>query len=283
MTSIEYIKPKSLDEALEAKRKFPEASFIAGGTDIIVKMKYKVKNPAVLISLRSIPDLSGISVSNNQVRIGATTTITDIINNAELGEKLPFLKEAAGSLGSRQIRNVATVGGNLCNSSPCANMAPPLLVLDATVELKSRTANRTLPLHEFFLGPDKNCASNEEIVTAFSFNLPSVTTKALFYKKGRVKMDIASASIAVLLSMDGTVCRKARIAVGSVAPIPLRLFDVEKDMEQVPLTRQTGERLLKRIGESISPITDIRSQKEYREQVILVYFKRALETLIDWN
>ncbi len=282
MSKIEYYKPDSLDEAWDIKKKFPKAEYIAGGTDILVQIKDKVKETSGLISLRSIPELNGITTSKG-ISIGAMTSITDLINHPAIQDTFPVLIEAAQSLGSTQIRNAATVGGNLCNSSPCANMAPPLLVLDAKIQLKGSSGERVIPLHDFFLGPGENCIKKEEILTAILLDAPSPDAKAVFFKKGRIKMDIAIASIAILLDMKGDTCSKARFAAGSVAPIPARLYKVEEILQNSTISKEKIEQVQKSVLESISPITDIRSSDDYRHQIIQVYVKRAFEKLLAWN
>jgi carbon-monoxide dehydrogenase medium subunit len=282
MRRFEYYKPRSLDEAWELRAKIPGSLFIAGGTDVLVGIKNDERRPQALISLRSIPELIGIE-TGDATRISALTTISDIIQHPELGRRYPVLKEAARSLGSVQIRNVATIGGNLCNASPCADMALPLLVLEATVRLQSPKGIREVPISEFFKGPGESCLSPHEIMTDILLGPPRKNTKTCFLKKGRVKMDLAVASVAVLLEMEGKRCRKARIAAGSVAPVPLRLHKVEAVFEGAAISRRAVARAQRLAEDEIVPITDIRSSEEYRRQIIGVLVKRALERALEWS
>ena len=282
MRRFEYYKPRSLDEAWELRAKIPGSLFIAGGTDVLVGIKNDERRPQALISLRSIPELGGIE-TGDATRISALTTISDIIQHPELGRRYPVLKEAARSLGSVQIRNVATIGGNLCNASPCADMALPLLVLEATVRLQSPKKIRGVPISEFFKGPGESCLSPHEIMTDILLEPPRKNTKTCFLKKGRVKMDLAVASVAVLLEMEGKRCGKARIAAGSVAPVPLRLKKVEAVFEGAAISRRTVARAQRLAEDEIIPITDIRSSEEYRRQIIGVLVKRALERALEWS
>ena len=279
MRRFDYLRPKSLKEALQQKKTIAGAKFISGGTDLLVQIKNRELQPPALISLRSIPELATIEI-NGGARIGALATISDIIQHNELGLNYPVLVEAARRLGSVQIRNVATVGGNLCNCSPSADMALPLLVLEAKVRLRTAKARREIPLEEFFKGPGESCLSSDEILTDILLDPPHQKAKATFLKKGRVKMDLAIASLAVLLEMEGGRCRKARIAAGSVAPVPLRLYKVEALLEGSTVTEKLAAEAQRLATKIISPITDIRATEEYRRQIVGVYVKRGLEKIL---
>jgi carbon-monoxide dehydrogenase medium subunit len=279
MRRFDYLRPKSLKEALQQKKTIAGAKFISGGTDLLVQIKNRELQPPALISLRSIPELASIEI-NGGARIGALATISDIIQHNELGLNYPVLVEAARRLGSVQIRNVATVGGNLCNCSPSADMALPLLVLEAKVRLRTAKARREIQISEFFKGPGKSCLSSDEILTDILLDPPHQKAKATFLKKGRVKMDLAIASLAVLLEMERGKCRKARIAAGSVAPVPLRLYKVEDLFEGAALSKDLVSKAQQLASEIVSPITDIRATEEYRRQIVGVYVRRGLEKIL---
>lgn len=282
MKHFEYHRPLSLEEAWELKKKIPDSLFIAGGTDVLVGIKNSEINPRALISLRSIPGLDRID-TGKVTRIGALATISDIIQNPGLQKDFPALVEAAKSLGSVQIRNVATIGGNLCNCSPCADMALPLLVMEARVRLQTAQGKREILLDEFFKGPGKSCLTSNEIMTDILLDTPPKKTKAVFMKKGRVKMDLAVASVAVRLEMEGNKCLKARVAAGSVAPVPLRLSKVEAILEGATLTQKHVAEAQRLTEDSVLPITDIRSTEEYRRQITGVFVKRAIERALEWS
>lgn len=279
MRRFDYLRPKSLKEALQQKKTIAGSKFISGGTDILVQIKNRELQPPALISLRSIPELATIEI-NGGARIGALATISDIIQHNELGLNYPVLVEAARRLGSVQIRNVATVGGNLCNCSPSADMALPLLVLEAKVRLRTAKAKREIQISEFFKGPGESYLSSDEILTDILLDPPHQKAKATFLKKGRVKMDLAIASLAVLLEMEGGRCRKARIAAGSVAPMPLRLYKVEALLEDTALSKDLVSKAQQLAREIVSPITDVRATEEYRRQIVGVYVKRGLEKIL---
>lgn len=282
MKRFDYYKPQSINEVWEIKEKTPAAMFIAGGTDVMVGIKNGELSPPALISLRSIPGLDSIE-TGEVIRIGAMTTISDLIQHQGLLDKFPVLIEAAKSLGSVQIRNVATIGGNLCNCSPSADMALPLLVLEAKVRLQTGKENYEIPLNEFFVGPGETCLTPNEILTDILLEPPQPNVKATFLKKGRGKMDLATASVAVLLEMEGEKCRKARLAAGSAAPVPKRLLKAEALLESAIISKELVAEAQQLAEDSVAPITDIRSSEEYRRQVIGVLVKRALEKVLDWS
>jgi len=280
MSRFDYFKPRSLEEAWDLYEKYPGARYIAGGTDLMVQVKNRKSRPPALISLRSVPGLTGIEIGET-TSIGAMTTITDLIVHPELGGLFPVLLQAAKRLGSTQVRNVATVGGNLCNCSPCADTALALLVLDARAVLKGPGGGREIPLSEFFLGPGKSCLVSGEVLTGICLDRSGGGARAIFMKKGRVRMDLSIASAAVLLEMDGDTCKRARFAAGSVAPVPLRLSKVEALLENAVLSKEKIEEAQKIAMDSVSPITDVRSTADYRREIIGVYIKRAVQELLN--
>ncbi len=282
MSPYDYHRPHTLEEAFELKKNAPNSLYISGGTDVIVRIKKKELRSPSLISLRSIPDLHGVK-KNSLLQIGAMTTISEILKDRELGERYPILLEAAKNLGSVQIRNVATIGGNLCNGSPAADMAPPLLVLGAKVRLQRGEKSRDVPLEDLFLGPGKTCIDSEEILTDVLLDAPEPKTKTIFLKKGRVKMDLALASVAALLRADGDKILRARFAAGSVAPQPLRLHRVESLLEGARISPKLLMEAQKAASETVSPISDIRATGTFRRQLVGTFVRRAVEKLMGWS
>jgi carbon-monoxide dehydrogenase medium subunit len=244
----------------------------------MVRIKKKELKPHALISLRSIPDLSGVE-NGDVVRIGAMTTISGLLKNPKLDENYPMLIQAAKTLGSVQIRNVATIGGNLCNGSPAADMALPLLVLEAKVRLQSTQGNRDLTLEKFFRGPGQTSLSRDEIMTDILLELPEPNTKTIFLKNGRTRMDLAVASVAAMIQTEGNRCVKARVATGSVAPTPLRLFEVEALLGGATLSQDLLIEAQQLASRSVSPITDIRTTADYRRHLAGILVKRAIQKL----
>ena len=278
MTSYDYYQPESLGEAFRLKKDHPKTLYISGGTDLMVRIKKNELRPQALISLRSIPALSGIE-NGKRIRIGAMTSISDLIKNPWMHEKYPVLIQAAHAMGNVQIRNVATIGGNLCNGSPAADMAPPLLVLEAKVKLQSDKKSRELPLDNFFLGPGETLLSSGEILSDILLDPTQPNTRALFLKKGRTRMDLALASVAALIRTEGSQCLKARVAVGSVAPAPMRLTEVEALLEGEELSHELLDEARELAYRCVSPISDVRCSADYRRHLVGILVKRALKTL----
>jgi len=258
----------------------PNSRYIAGGTDVMVKVKSGLLVPDALISLRDIPELKNITVGEN-IHIGAGSTISELIDNEQLQTSVPVLIQAAKRIGSLQIRNVATIGGNIGNCSPCADTAPALLVLEARVVVRSGKNIREIPLQNFFTGPGASCLTSQEIVVEIIIDIPNTKTKAISMKKGRVQLDLALASVAVLMETDGNFCKKVRIAAGSVAPVPLRLIEVEKLLENSEITEEKIKEAQQIAMKSVSPISDVRTTADYRCQLVGVYVKKSIQSLIN--
>jgi CO/xanthine dehydrogenase FAD-binding subunit len=279
---VDYHRPRSLAEAWELHQATPGAWYVAGGTDVMVRLRQRSLRPAALISLAGIPELGGIE-DGERIHIGALCPVSDVIVHPAIGAGFPVLCEAGRALGSQQIRNRATIGGNLCHASPCADTALPLLVLGARLSLWSPVGRRELPIDEFFVGPGQTDRRPGEILTAIVLDQPRAGTKACFLKKGRVRMDLSLASLAMLLEMDGPTCLRARLAAGSVAPLPLRLRRAEALLEGQALTPERIAEARAVSEADVSPITDLRTSADYRRRMVGVFVKRAAERLLGWS
>lgn len=271
--SFDYHRPTTLEEAWRLGST-PGARFIAGGTDVMVRLREGKIAPSSLVSLGRIAELARID-AGPPLFIGAGVKVADIAGSAELAAATPSLVEAAGLLGSIQIRNAATVGGNLCNASPCADLAPPLLVHDARLRLASSSGVREVSLEEFFVGPRVSLLEPGEILLGVLVpNAP--TARTAFVKRGRVRMDIALASVAVLIEIDGGRCRKARVAAGSLGPRPMRLGAVEKVLTGRVLDDAAIGDARKMAEREVRPISDVRAGADYRRHLAGALFERAL-------
>ena len=275
--SFDYHRPATLEELWPLREANPGGRIVAGGTDLMVRVAARVERPGVMLSLRGIATLSGIEAEGDKTRVGATTTIANLAADPLLTERYPVLVEAARCLGSPQIRNAATVGGNLCNASPCADTAPPLLVLDAAARLRGPGGLREVPLADFFQGPGQTCLADDEILEALVLPAPEPGARGAFLKKRRVRMDLALASVAVQLRMEGGICQAARVAAGSVAPVPLRLRVVEQVLTGAVIDDEVLRRAAEAARQAVSPITDLRTTAQYRRQIVGVYVKRAVQ------
>jgi len=278
MLEFDYHRPESLKEAFRLKAELENARFIAGGTDVMVRVREGKMRPGALVSLTRIPELRGI-VHGDTIRIGALTRVAELLRDPEIERNVPVLALAARTLGSAQIRNLATVGGNLCNASPCADLAPPLLVFDASVVILSPAGEREVPLADFFVAPGEARIGADEIVSEVRFARPAPGTRATFIKKSRVKMDISIASVAVRLDLDGSRCALARVAAGSLAPRPMRLPQVEALLEGEPLAPAVLDEVRRVAAEAVQPISDVRSTAVYRRHLAGVLARRAVARL----
>ncbi len=284
MNRFAYHRPTTLAEALQLQAELPGAQFVAGGTDLLVRIKSGDAEPKALISLRNLTELHGIQVpASGDTVIGAATPIAALIAHQGLAERYPVLIQAASRLGSAQIRNAATIGGNLCNCSPCADTATPLLVLDARVRLADTGGERELPLADFIVGPGQTCSPPDEVLTAVVLPEPSASGKGWFEKKGRVRMDLAIASVCAWLELDGQTCTRARLAAGSSAPVPLRLTDAEAPLEGQKPTPELAAQAGQRAAAQVSPISDLRASEAYRRHLVGVYVQRAIARIMGWS
>ena len=275
---FEYYEPRSLDEALELLSKYREqAKILAGGTDLLVKMKTRLVEPRVVINIKKIPGLRYIVEEGNYVKIGALTTLRDIERSGIIQKHTPALHDAVKLMGSIQVRNMATLVGNLCNASPAADTAPPLLVHNARVVALSKRGRRVIPLEEFFKGPGLTTLEPDEIVVEVLIEKATRGSSA-FSKISRVAVDLAIASAAVQAEIDvNGVVESAKIAVGSVAPRPLRLKLLEEKIRNLRVGSSELKEVLGVIDSEISPITDVRSTAEYRRHVVKVLVWDTLE------
>ena len=280
MSSTEYIKPEDLGDLHRVMAEYEaRATVIAGGTNLIPEMRNGEKSPELLIDISDLAELSFIRENNGSIAIGAATTIAEMAASPVLLDNSPILASAAKQMGNPLTRNRATLGGNLANASPCADTAPPLLALDASVEILSPGGKtRQVPLSKFFHGYKFTDLVKGEILSGITFPKPNASTKGSHTKIGlRNAASICVASIAVILDMDGKTCRKARVAAGSVAPIPMRAYRVEKLLEGKEINATLLDECMAVLKEEISPISDIRGSLEYRSYVTAMILKRNIK------
>ncbi len=281
MARTTYHQPASLDDALALLAEQPQARIVAGGTDLMVNLqKRRVQRPPALVSLRGIDALSRIDLDpDGRLRIGAALCLTDIGAHAEIRAHYPALIEAIHVFGSTQIQNAASLGGNLCNASPVADSAPPLLVYGAQVELVGPAGARTLPLEDFLRGPGETALQPSEVMTAVLLERPAATSRSLFLRLSRVKMDLATVSLGVLVEIDGGTCRRAQLAAGAVAPVPLRLPAAEAVLAGTALDDEVLAEAAAVACAEVSPITDLRSTATYRRAMVGVLLERGVRRL----
>lgn len=277
-----YLAPKTLDEALEVLRAGPVSPF-AGGTDLMPQSETgRVKLAPTLMNLRRIEGLDGIRESGGIVRIGALTTMTELMDSALVRERLNILWQACDHFASDQLRNTGTLGGNVCNASPAGDTLVPLLVLDARVELaqkpNGKVETRTLPLGEFLLGPGKTARAPQELLTAIEFPLPRKGFYGAFYKLGtRPALDISAISIGFGAEREKNGLRSVRIAFGAVAPTPIRAPRAEAALEGRALDDATIDAAVAAADAEIHPISDVRATDWYRREMVRNMLRGMLE------
>ena len=262
---MEVLTPRTLDEALRLKAERPESRPIAGGTDLLVELNFDRTRPETILNLAEIQELKGWRRENGALRLGAGLTYTEAMR-PKLAELLPALAEASRTVGSPQIRNRGTIGGNLGTASPAGDAHPPLLVEGATVELGSVRGVRTLPLTAFFLGPKRNALEADELVLAVRLE-PSGQPQTFMKVGPRNAMVIAVCSLAVLADRERG---ELRAAYGSAGPVPALVtapLDARGDFPEL-------------VASAASPIDDVRGTAAYRRHALRVLAKRALDRVL---
>ena len=231
-----------------------------------------------MISLRQVAELRGIHEDKHGLRIGATTTLRDIIRSQLLHRQHPCLVHAASLIGSVQVRSLATIGGNLCNAAPSADMAPPLLALDAEVLLVSTKGKRQLPLQDFFRGPGEQALQAGELLSEII--LPHPQGETIYLKHSfRAYMDIAAVGVALRLHANGGTFAAARVALGAVAPTPMRAKAAEQELEGQAPSEDRFARAAALAAEACTPIDDVRAPAWYRRRIVEILTRRGLTAL----
>ncbi len=274
---MEFLRPTSLAEALEAKSANPDAVPIAGGTDVMVELNFDHRRPAALLDLNRVGELAEWSVTSNGTRLGAGVPYTRII--AELGDRLPGLAMASRTVGSPQIRNRGTVGGNLGASSPAGDTHPVLLATDAVVEVASVRGTREIPIGEFYRGVKRNALAPDELITAI--HLPEGGGPQQFSKVGtRNAMVIAVCSFGLALHSSD---QRVGAGIGSAGPTPIRAVDAERFAAEElswdspkPLTDSVARRFGELVAAAATPIDDVRGTAAYRRHALSVLARRTL-------
>jgi carbon-monoxide dehydrogenase medium subunit len=276
---MDYFEPKTVSEAVSLLAKYgPEAKVIAGGTDMLVDMKYK-EEPGCLINIKKIPGLSSIQENGGSLRIGALTTIRDIETNALVRDKLPVLWESSHQFASLQIRNTATIGGNICRASPSGETLAPLLVLEAAGKCAFSDGEKTQAFTSFFQGPGKSVLGTKGLLTEIDVPYPAAASKSVYLKHAvRGAMDIAMVGVAVLVTPDATKnnVQDVRIGLGAVAPTPIRATKTEALLRGKPLSAALIKEAAALAAAESSPINDQRSSAENRRWIVEALTRRGL-------
>lgn len=258
----------------------PDAAILCGGTDVIVKMRAGILRPQVLLDVSHLDSLKGIRVAGSDLLIGAAALESDIMDSPLVQQHAPLLVSVLAQLGSVQIRNRGTLGGNIVNASPAADSAIPLLLYDTQINIVGPDAERWTRLENFFVAPGKTRLETGEFIRQLRLPITKQEFVSFFHKVGkRNALTIAIASLGVLLRVDEGVIRECRLAVGSVAPTPRRLRELESQLSGRRLEPSTINDARARIVEAIAPISDVRATADYRKNVIGELMARALSEL----
>ncbi len=274
--TFSYTRPGSLDEAFAVLRDAPDARVLCGGTDLIVGLRKGTINPSRVVDLKGIAELTpGVDVREGMLRIGATTILTEVIEDSRVKEHVPALVEGARVVGSIQIRNRATLAGNVCNASPAADTVPALLVYDAVVELRSRDGVRRVALADFIVGPGRTILRSGEIVSAIELPIPTTARGSAFGRMTRRRgVDLATVNLCCLVTADGTT----RFAFGAVGPRAFVVTDDGGTLADPGATEDARGQALARMTAQATPISNVRASREYRQAMLEVLSRRALDT-----
>jgi carbon-monoxide dehydrogenase medium subunit len=280
---FEYVSPQSVQEACALLVQYGDsARVLAGGSDLLVKMKDGLMKPAYLVSLKNLDSLKAIRYETGTgVIIGARATHNEVMNNSILQGKYRSVCEAARSMAADQIRNIGTVGGNLVNAVPSADLPPILIALDAQARIMATSRERTIPLEDFFLGPGKTVLENGEILAEII--IPDQPTTGSNYIKFGLRRAgaLAVAGVASSVTVSDGTCRDVRIVLGAVAPTPMRARQAENVLRGKKISRELIDEAGKVAGSESKPISDIRGSIEYRRNLVEVLTRRSLKAAME--
>ena len=282
---FEYVEPTTIQEALSSLIKYDgRGKVIAGGTDLLVQMRQKTIKPEYVIDITYIPGLDYIRYDEREgLRIGALTTIRAIELSAEARQRYPVISEAAGQLGSVAIRNLGTLGGNLCNAAPSAETAPALIGLSARAKIIGPDGEKVVPLEDFFTGPGTTVLKTGELLVEVQVPVPSLTTRGIYLKHAiRGSIDLAIIGVAVIADLEPKekICKDIKIVLGAVAPTAMRA----RKAEEILKGKRMEESLIEKSAEAASaeskPITDVRASAWYRREMVKVFTRQALKEVM---
>jgi CO/xanthine dehydrogenase FAD-binding subunit len=273
MKNFEFLQPETIEDAILLSLKYgKEASFMAGGTDFLVDLRHNKKTPNYIINLKKINGLNQIMFDQKKgLNIGALVTLSEIESNPIIKSQFDLLKQAAHSVGSLQIRNQATIGGNICNGSPSADTAPSLIALGSKVKIVGLKKEHILLLEDFFISPGIVDLKEGEILTEFIVPVINSPKKGIFVKHAfRKALELSLVSVAILVIFDEKkeICQDVRIALGAVAPTPMRARKAEKILRNNKIKEVSFDLIAKTAAAESRPISDIRATAEYRREMI---------------
>lgn len=279
VAQFDYIAPKSVDEAVAALVKGGrDTRVMAGGTDLLVKIRHRMLFPERIVSLKQIEGLDAITFDKKSgLTIGATVLLADVAAHPKIRRYYPTVADAAGSTANVQVRNMGTVVGNLCNASPSADNAPTLMAMGATVNIAGPTGSRSIALDHFFQGPGITVLKTGQIVTAIFVPLPPAGSGTAYHSLSqRGKLDCSAVGVGSMVVLKGDRCTDARLIVGACGPVPMRTRGAEKMLIGKKMSDALVRKAAQAASQETSPITDVRASAPYRWKMVSVLTIRAL-------
>ena len=282
MKRFEYLEARTVRQAISMLQRYGEnARIVAGSTDFLVRWRQGVWNPEHVINIQRVASLSLITYSSrNGLRIGALVTVRTLEQHPMVRRRYPALAAAAASFAGVQVRNLATVGGNICNASPSGDTIPALLVFDAQCRIAGPDGDRWVALDQFFTGPGRTVLRSDELLAEIRVPPPAANTGSHFIKHSpRGAMDIATGGVASLVSLDGRrgPCSQARIALGAVGPTPVRAYSAEDILRGQDINQELIRSAADSARDGVKPIDDIRGSAAHRKEIVGVLTRRTLE------
>jgi len=278
LSRFKYLKPHNLNEAVQYLEKEEKSFVLAGGTDLMILLRRNLINAEHIVDIKGLPEMAEFEfIDGAGLTIGASVVVNTVVDSEVVKAKYPALNQASASLASFQLRNRATVVGNICNASPGADLPPALLVYDAVVNIAGPQGMRQVPLHEFFTGVKRTVLQRGELVISVQLPDPGDGDKSIYLRQARLRgHDLATVGVASRIKPDG----KVAVGICAVAPTPLRLFALEEKINERELNQETVEWAAEEIKQHIHPITDVRSSALYRLQMASALLKKGLLNLI---
>jgi len=275
---FDYFEPTTIEEATQILSKYgTKVKVLAGGVDLVARMRRRQVQPQYVVSILSIPGLDYIQSDKAGLRFGALTTIRSIELSPIVERDYAVLYEAANQIASVQVKTMGTAVGNLCVATPASDIASALYALGARLRIVGLASERIIPIENFFVGVNQTVLEPGEIVTEVILPSPTPQTGGAFFKLVRTASDIAKVNVAVSLTVTDNACRDAKIALGSVAPTVFRATQAEKALKGSTLEPKVVEETAQLAAQEAKPITDLRSTVEYRGEMVRVLVRRAVE------
>lgn len=276
--SFDYKIPKTLKEACDLIWDYRErAKVIAGGTDLVISLRNGILKPEILIDVTHLPELRRIEERGDWISVGAAVTHSELSISSMVQTYGRILSEASSQIGSPQIRNVGTIGGNIVNASPAADTIPPLMVLEAKAEILSKVEKKEVPFASLFKGPYQTVLQPQEILVSISFKKLPLSMKSIFFRLARREgMAIARMSVAVILQREGDLMKEVRISVGAVTPVPMRMREAESLLENQRFDPYRLKVASQRVSSEMIAQSGIRPSTSYKKPVVEALVERSI-------